>query len=106
MNEKREPGITRQVDLVGGPWCGGLVFVSHWVAKVGGEIYVWDGGSTRNRFVHAATFLRLIPAEQRERERAEVAHWTENPSMRPKPAHIPDWRIWAWIEVNRYDVKI
>jgi hypothetical protein len=26
--------------------------------------------------------------------------------MRPKPAHIPDWRIWAWIEVNRYDVKI
>ena len=91
---------------------------SHDTAVHAGEIYVWDGGEDKNRFVHALTALRQLDKRQSREEENRVRQWMNHPGepsgikgkagkelMLPAPMSmcigIPPWRINAWLQLLR-----
>jgi len=109
----------RQVTLNGVPFDGVKSVASHDTAIHAGEIYVWDGGEDKDRFVHATTTLARLDRKQWNEERDRVKEWMEHPGtpsgikgkdgkdlMLPAPMAmcigIPPWRINAWLQLLRY----
>lgn len=92
----------RQVALNGGPYDGRMSLVSHDTAVHAGEVYVWDGGEDKNRFVHAKTALAQLDPQAWDDERRRMSDWMEHPSPEP-PSDIPAWRVNAWLQLLRYD---
>ncbi len=96
----------RRVTLHGGMWDGGESYASHWAAKVGGQMYVWDGGEDKDRFVWVSELLGKMPVVLREAEHATVQEWAMAPTVEPMPGWIPMWRVMAWVEVVRYNIPV
>jgi len=67
------------------------------------ELYVWDGGAAKSRFVHALSAISELSEEQRASESAIVKEWIQFGSpmyLMPKsitpPKSVPAWRANAW----------
>lgn len=88
-----------------GPWDGLEVQVTHGVWKDGDELYVYDGGPDRNRLVYAINVFARMEPGLRKRELDAMTEWLKAPSQSEMP-QIPPWRVSAWVEVLRYEVKV